>query len=350
MARLELTNVSKTYESPAVSDISLVLEEGQILCLLGPSGCGKTTLLRLIAGLEQPDRGQVYLNGHDITQVPPHKRQFGMMFQEFALFPHKRVFDNVAFGLQMQKQSRSKVKARTEEMLSLVGLTEFSKRNVADLSGGERQRVALARSLAPRPKLLMLDEPLGALDRALRERLLGDIHSILKDLGMTAIFVTHDQTEALTVGDRVAVMNQGCILQMDTPERLYLHPKTVFVAEFLGYKNMVAGHVIDGGGVKTVLGTLYPAVSRLKKEDRVTVVIPPESVQVFGNVQPDDQRAVIRGRIVSRIFTGQNYRITVAVEGGGSITGALPNQQIPPDAGERVGLWLSPEKMIVIPA
>jgi putrescine transport system ATP-binding protein len=159
MALLELIDLCKTYETPAVSDIRLSLESGQILCLLGPSGCGKTTLLRLVAGLEPPDRGQVFLNSLDITHLQPHKRQIGMMFQEFALFPHKSVFENVAFGLQMQKQTHSQIVIRTEEMLSLVGMSELSKRNVADLSGGERQRVALARSLAPRPKLLMLDEP-----------------------------------------------------------------------------------------------------------------------------------------------------------------------------------------------
>ena len=349
MILLELVDVSKTYEVPVVSDVSLTLEEGQILCLLGPSGCGKTTLLRLIAGLEQPDCGQVMLNGRDITHVPPHKRQFGMMFQEFALFPHKRVFDNVAFGLQMQKQNRATVTARTEDMLSLVGLTEFSKRNVAELSGGERQRVALARSLAPRPKLLMLDEPLGALDRALRERLLADIHSILKDLGMTAIFVTHDQTEALTVGDRVAVMNQGRILQMGSPESLYLHPNSVFVAEFLGYKNLLAGN-ITGGGVKTDLGTWYPPVGTYKEKEKVTVVIPPDGIRVFDKAPSEDERPMVRGRIVSRLFTGQNYRITVAVDGGVSIIGDLPNQQTPPETGEQVRLWLNPEKMIVIPA
>jgi ABC-type Fe3+/spermidine/putrescine transport system ATPase subunit len=348
MTLLELIGVSKAYDTPAVSDISLTLEEGQLLCLLGPSGCGKTTLLRLIAGLEQPDSGQIFLNGHDITQLPPHKRQFGMMFQEFALFPHKRVFENVAFGLQMQKQNRSRVMTRTEEMLSLVGLSEFSKRNVADLSGGERQRVALARSLAPRPKLLMLDEPLGALDRALRERLLADIYTILKDLGMTAIFVTHDQTEALTVGDRVAVMNEGRILQMDAPESLYLHPKSIFVAEFLGYKNILTGNITDQGGVKTDLGIFYPPIRKSKSKERVTVVIPPDSVQVIGEAQPDDQRPMVRGNVISRLFTGQNYRITVAVDGGMSIIGDLPNEQMPPDTGKPIKLWLNPEKMIVI--
>ena len=348
MALLELIDLCKTYETPAVKDICLSLEGGQILCLLGPSGCGKTTLLRLVAGLEAPDQGRVFLNGHDITQLQPHKRQIGMMFQEFALFPHKSVFENVAFGLQMQKQDRSRVVVQTEEMLSLVGLSELSKRNVADLSGGERQRVALARSLAPRPKLLMLDEPLGALDRALRERLLSDIHSILKNLGMTAIFVTHDQTEALTIGDRVAVMNQGCIVQLDTPESLYLHPKSIFVAEFLGYKNILTGIVTENGGVKTGLGTLYPPMGGCKSKDRVTLVIPSDGVQVYENVQSDDQHRMVHGKIVSRLFTGQKYRITVAVDENQFIIADLPNKQMLPDTGGGISLWLDPLKMIVI--
>jgi ABC-type Fe3+/spermidine/putrescine transport system ATPase subunit len=348
MALLELIDLCKTYETPAVCDIHLRLASGQIFCLLGPSGCGKTTLLRLVAGLEPRDQGQVFLNGHDISDLQAHKRQIGMMFQEFALFPHKSVFENVAFGLQMQKQRHSQVVMRTEEMLALVGLSELSQRNVADLSGGERQRVALARSLAPRPKLLMLDEPLGALDRVLRERLLTDIHTILKNLGMTAIFVTHDQTEALTVGDRVAVMNQGRIIQVDTPESLYLHPKNIFVAEFLGYKNILPGTVTDNSGVETELGTLYPPMGRFKSTDRATVVIPSDGVQIYGNVQPDEQHRMIHGKVVSRLFTGQNYRVTVAVGERLTIIGDLPTKQMPPNPGDHVGVWLDPQKMIVI--
>lgn len=349
MPLLKLTGLGKRYDAPAVKDVSLTLEKGKILSLLGPSGCGKTTLLRLVAGLEAPDQGRVILEGVDITDLQPHKRQIGMMFQEFALFPHKSVFENVAFGLQMQPFSHGQVVERTERMLSLVGLSPFSKRNVSDLSGGERQRVALARSLAPRPKLLMLDEPLGALDRALRERLLSEIHAILKTLEMTTVFVTHDQTEALTVGDHVAVMNQGCFVQLDTPESLYLHPKSIFVAEFLGYKNIWKGRVTDDGRIDTLFGTLPIPQGKFTPGQTLTVVLPAGSVRPCREKMKSDPGPVLQGRIASRIFTGQNYRIRIAVDENRSITCDLSNQQAAPNVGEGIQVRLDPQRMIVIP-
>jgi ABC-type Fe3+/spermidine/putrescine transport system ATPase subunit len=346
---LKLTGLCKRYDTVAVSDVCLTLGKGKILSLLGPSGCGKTTLLRLVAGLEHPDHGRVVLDGSDITKLQPHKRQIGMMFQEFALFPHKSVFENVAFGLQMQPLRQTQVMARTEKILSLVGLSQFSRRNVSDLSGGERQRVALARSLAPRPKLLMLDEPLGALDRALRERLLSEIHTILKNLEMTTIFVTHDQTEALTVGDRVAVMHQGAFVQLDTPEALYLHPNSSFVAEFLGYKNIWSGQVTGRGRVDTLLGPLPLPEGSFPAGRSVTVVIPADGVRLCREKSTNNPGRVLRGRVVSRIFTGQNYQIKVALDADRFITCALSNREIPPKAGEGIHVWLDPQRMIVIP-
>jgi ABC-type Fe3+/spermidine/putrescine transport system ATPase subunit len=349
MPVLKLTGLSKCYDGPAVRDVFLTLEKGKILSLLGPSGCGKTTFLRLVAGLETPDQGRVILDGVDITDLQPHKRQIGMMFQEFALFPHKSVFENVAFGLQMQPLSHEQVTDRTEKMLSLVGLTDFSARNVSDLSGGERQRVALARSLAPRPKLLLLDEPLGALDRALRERLLSEIHTILKTLEMTAVFVTHDQTEALTVGDQVAVMHQGCFVQLDTPESLYLHPKSIFVAEFLGYKNIWKGRVTDDGRVETLFGTWPVAQGKFTPGQTLTVVLPADSVRPSKETIKNDPERTLWGKIASRLFTGQNYRIKVAVDEERFITCDLPTQQTAPSVGERIQVRLDPRRMIVIP-
>ena len=349
MALIELKRLSKTFAAlPAVQDISLSLDKGRILCLLGPSGCGKTTLLRMIAGLERPDRGQVIFKGIEITDQAPHLRQFGFMFQEFALFPHKRVFENVAFGLRMQDKEESEIRQRTNSMLALVGLSELGHRRVDEISGGERQRVALARSLAPEPRLLMLDEPLGSLDRALRERLMLEIRAILKKLQITAIFVTHDQSEALTVADTIAVMNQGRIEQLDPPEQLYLKPKTLFVARFLGFRNLLPGMTTPDGGIETELGRLYPAEKTTATGRRVTLVIRPEAARPIDGAAAKDKGQRMVGRIVTRLFTGQSYRITVTPTGGPELTFDLPNDRPPPPAGETIQLVLEPNKMVII--
>ncbi|NLE99537.1 MAG: ABC transporter ATP-binding protein, partial [Anaerolineales bacterium] len=213
MPHLEVHNICKSYpDGWTLEGVSFAVEQGESICLLGPSGSGKTTLLRLIAGLEKPDCGQVMVDGQDISQVPPHRRGFGMMFQEYALFPHRDVFANVAFGLRMQRQDRDRIAERVTEVLELVDLAGFEHRDVNQLSGGERQRVALARSLAPHPTLLMLDEPLGALDRALREHLMVELPRILRRAQVTTLMVTHDQEEAFAIADRVILMRDGHIV------------------------------------------------------------------------------------------------------------------------------------------
>lgn len=348
MALLELRNLTKHYEHPAVEDINLTLDHGRILCLLGPSGSGKTTLLRLVAGLEQQDQGQVIFDGKDVKDLAPHRRQFGLMFQEFALFPHKSVFDNVAFGPQVQKRPPEDVRRLTEEMLNLVGLADKARRNVADLSGGERQRVALARSLAPQPRLLMLDEPLGALDRSLRERLMLEIRSILKTLNMTAIFVTHDQSEALAVADRIAVMNRGRLEQLDSPEALYLHPKSVFVAQFLGFKNLLPGIVSPDGGVQTDIGRFQPQSLTAEPQKTVTLVLRPECARITAPESDRDQAHMISGRVTSRHFTGQNYRVRIKVKTGLEMVFDLPNEDPPPMVGLEIYLSLKSSGMVVI--
>ena len=348
MALLELRNLTKIYEHPAVEDINLALDRGRILCLLGPSGSGKTTLLRLVAGLEQPDRGRIIFDGRDLKGLAPHRRQFGLMFQEFALFPHKSVYDNIAFGPQVQKKAPDEVRRLTLEMLDLVGLADKAGRNVADLSGGERQRVALARSLAPRPGLLMLDEPLGALDRALREHLMLEIREILKTLNMTAIFVTHDQSEALAVADRIAVMNRGRLEQIDSPEKLYLHPNSIFVARFLGFRNLLAGKVTPDGGVQTDAGLFYPQSLPHMPQKQVTLDLRPECARV---AVPDSVTApttVVSGQVASRLFTGQSYRIGVEISAGVQMVFDLPNENPPPAVGRKVDLNLQPSGMVVI--
>lgn len=348
MALLELRNLTKIYEQPAVEDINLTLDRGRILCLLGPSGSGKTTLLRLVAGLEQPDQGQIIFDGRDLQGVAPHRRQFGLMFQEFALFPHKSVYDNIAFGPQVQKKAPNEVKRLTQEMLDLVGLADKAGRNVADLSGGERQRVALARSLAPRPGLLMLDEPLGALDRALRERLMLEIRVILKTLNMTAIFVTHDQSEALAVADKIAVINRGRLEQVDSPEKLYLQPRSIFVAQFLGFKNLLPGNITSDGGVQTDVGLFYPPMPQEVTQNSVTLVLRPECARVASPDAEASLMPVISGRVASRQFTGQSYRIMVAMPSDVKMVFDLPNENPPPAIGRQVNLNLKPSGMVVI--
>lgn len=246
---LDVSGVSKAYPGlPVLKEISFQAAQGEIVCLLGPSGCGKTTLLRIVAGLDMPDTGRVCFDGQDLAGVPVHRRNFGFMFQDYALFPHRDVMANVAFGLRMQMRSPAEITARVREMLALVELSGYERRRVLELSGGEQQRVALARSLAPRPRLLMLDEPLGALDRALREQLMNDLRGILKRVNVTALYVTHDQEEAFAIADRVLILRAqpesgagGWIEQDGTPQQVYRRPATEYVARFLGFKNLVAG-------------------------------------------------------------------------------------------------------------
>ncbi len=348
-ACLTLENLNKSYGDFAISNLSLKIKPGQILCLLGPSGCGKTTLLRLIAGLDSPDSGSVWVNTHEVTHLPVHKRQFGMMFQDLALFPHKTVQENIAYGLQMSNQAREKIGEKTVKMLAIVGLEKMAHRDVADLSGGEQQRVALARSLAPSPKLLMLDEPLGALDRSLREHLLHEIRRILKELSVTAIFVTHDQTEALTMGDVVAVMNQGQLIQMDSPQDLYLKPQHSFVAQFLGFQNLLSGRVRQDGAVETEMGLLAGINHQLKPEQRVTVVVRPEIAKTTPANSKEYPDHKLRGVVQECVFSGQQYRIKFKLSHDLILTFTLPNTILPPEAGHQMDLWIDMAGLIIIP-
>ncbi len=351
MALLELRHLSKTFgHETAVNDVSIDLVEGNILCLLGPSGCGKTTLLRIIAGLERPDKGTVYFEGRDMAGIEPYCRNFGMMFQEFALFPHMDVIGNITFGLRMQKRPQAEILTCSEEMLNLVGLQGYARRNVGQLSGGERQRVALARSLAPHPKLVLLDEPLGSLDRALRERLLLDLRKILKTIGVTAVFVTHDQTEAFAIGDIIAVMNKGKIQQIDRPEKLYARPANAQVARFLGFQNLVQGVTTPQGSIDTALGILNAGDHGFPPLTEVTVLIRPDGARLQDESIPAQAgEAVVSGVVKDCLFKGRNYLLELQIINGQVLVFELSDESTPTLSGRSIDLVLSPRACVIMP-
>lgn len=341
---LQIRNIIKGYAGTTVlRDISFDVNAGEIVCLLGPSGCGKSTLLSVIAGLVKPDSGVVFVNGDDISAVPVHRRDFGFMFQELALFPHKNVYENVAFGLRMARQSLKQIKARVSEVLALVGLSGFDQRNVSELSGGEQQRVALARSLAPHPRLLMLDEPLSSLDRALRERLMDELRDILKRVGQTAIYVTHDQQEAFSIADRIVIMNQGRIAQVGTAQIINQHPANTFVARFLGYTNLLSGHVDPRNPhqVATALGVLNLS-NEACQPGEVTVLIRPEAAAQEGKGNPID------GQLLELTFRGRYSRVTVRAANL-TLNFDIDSSDALPPIGSAIHLVLNPAAMTCLP-
>jgi ABC-type Fe3+/spermidine/putrescine transport system ATPase subunit len=352
MALLEVVDINKAYDGDfTLEKINLRLNTGNILCLLGPSGCGKTSLLRIVAGLEKTDTGIVKFDGQDLSRIPPHRRGFGMMFQDFSLFPHKNVYDNVAFALQLKKESPKQIRRRVMEMLDLVGLEGFELRDVNRLSGGECQRVALARSLASEPRLLMLDEPLGSLDRVLRERLLVDLYRIIKQIGVTTLYVTHDHAEAFTVADVVAVMNNGRVAQVDKPETLYRQPANENVARFLGFRNLVEGIVAESNGVDTVLGRLYPHKIQVSPGTRVTVLIRPEGARIIDAGQAvASKETTISGTVKERLFKGGHVNLTVQTEPAFLLNFDFTLDTLPPPTGQSIRLALGPSAMVLIPA
>jgi thiamine transport system ATP-binding protein len=308
MLRAEELSV-RFEETAALDGASLQVEDGEVVTILGPSGCGKTTLLRVVAGLQAPDAGRVLLDGVDLADVAPHRRGIGLVFQDHALFPHRDVLGNVAFGLRMRGDSPEQVARRTTEVLALVGLTGFERRSVGSLSGGEQQRVALARALAPEPRVLLLDEPLGSLDRQLRDRLLEDLRALFDELDVTAVYVTHDRTEAFTLGERVAVMRAGRIVQVATPDELWAHPRDADTARFLGIANVAADEAVR-----------------------------PEAVAVRRS--PDGN-----GIVESAVRTGPTVQLVVRLDDGRRLE-AVATSLGHPAAGDRVDVDIDPEGIV----
>ena len=302
---LELHNIQKTYEGQSLlRGISFTVDKAETICLLGASGSGKSTLLRMIAGLESPDDGQILWEGNDLASTPPHLRDFGLVFQDYALFPHLTVFDNAAFGLKMKNWTQENIHQRVTEVLDIVNLNNFGSRKVTDLSGGEQQRVALARALAPHPRLLMFDEPLGALDRALREDLLNQLRGILHHTGIPAIYVTHDQEEAFTIADRVLLLHDGQIVREGNPKDVWENPGSAWVAGFLGLGNVFSGLKVEGLKVQTEFGIFsVKCEHKHSAGEKVNLLVRPLPVE--------DEANVIQGRVNDVIFQSDKFKVTL---------------------------------------
>ena len=354
---IRLERVTKTFgEVVAVDDLSLDIESGEFFSMLGPSGCGKTTTLRMIGGFEEPSLGTIYLGGKDVTDEPPYRRDVNTVFQSYALFPHLNVFDNVAFGLRRKKVEKSEVDRRVRESLALVDLPGFEKRKASQLSGGQQQRVALARALVNRPKVLLLDEPLGALDLKLRKQMQLELKRIQLEVGITFIYVTHDQEEAMTMSDRLAVMRHGKVEQIGQPESVYEQPATEFVAGFLGASNLIDGEVKDQHGEYATVAV--PGGSTIRVPNRglngnksVRVGVRPEKVTIEAESAPaPDGYNSVTGLLRASTYIGVSHQYVIEGPGGTTLTVYAQNlgAQAVPNPGERVRLLWRPEHTFAV--
>ncbi|MDK2829399.1 MAG: spermidine/putrescine transport system ATP-binding protein, partial [Clostridium butyricum] len=304
---IELKNISKTYgDNTVLNNLSLNIKKNEFLTLLGPSGCGKTTTLKIIAGFESADSGELMFKNEDISSLPPYKRQVNTVFQKYALFPHMNIFDNIAFGLKLKKLPKDQIKAEVKKMLHLVALDGFEKRKVESLSGGQQQRVAIARALVNKPEILLLDEPLGALDLKLRKEMQIELKKIQKEVGITFVFVTHDQEEALTMSDTIIVMNKGIIQQMGTPEDIYNEPANAFVADFIGESNLLNGLMIKDFEVEFCNKKFECVDKGFEINEPVDIVIRPEDIKMV-----NAENGMLKGHVTSVVFKGVHYEMTV---------------------------------------
>ena len=337
---IELRGITKEYDGDlALDNVDLYIRDGEFLTLLGPSGCGKTTLLRIIAGFITPTSGEVLIDGVDMKGVPPHKRQVNTVFQKYALFPHLNVFDNIAFGLKIKHAKKDEIEQKVNAMLKLVNLEGYGKRWIDQLSGGQQQRIAIARALVNEPKVLLLDEPLGALDLKLRKEMQVELKRMQQQLGITFIFVTHDQEEALTMSDTIVVMKDGVIQQIGRPTDIYNEPKNPFVADFIGESNIIPGVMLDDYKVR-MKGMTFPCVDAgFGKNVEVDVVIRPEDIDIV-----DPKQARISGKVVSVVFMGVHYEIDVDCGGYEWVVHTTEFAEI----GQQVGISIPPDAIHIM--
>jgi len=358
MPYLELVNLTKRYGSViAVDRVNLDVERGEIVTLLGPSGCGKTTILRMIAGLTCPDEGDIYIEGVRVTDTPPEKRGVGMVFQNYALWPHMTVYENIAFGLRLKKLPKSEIDKRVKEVLELVRMSGLENRYPRQLSGGQQQRVALARALALEPKILLLDEPLSNLDAKLREEMRFELRDLIKKMGITAVYVTHDQAEALAISDRIAVMNRGRIVQVGAPEEIYNNPANSFVASFIGLSNILEGVVMDldeergRAMVRLEDGNILKVVLRDKdgapaSAGKVLVMVRPENIKIVGGKETKHESNVFAVKIVKKTYFGDTIEYRVLL--GGREVRVRSNAEERYGIGDIVRIWIDPEKVVLL--
>lgn len=350
MPEIKLTNVTKRWgKFFAVDHLDLDIEDNAFITLLGPSGCGKTTTLRMIAGFEQPDSGEILLEGQNVEGKKPNERNVNTVFQNYALFPHMNVFDNIAFGLVEKKVKKDEIKARVLEMIKLVKLDGMEKRMPSQMSGGQKQRVGIARALVNRPKVLLLDEPLGALDLKLRKQMQGELKHLQRQLGITFIYVTHDQEEALTMSDRIAVMNNGILEQIGTPEEVYNNPKTKFVADFIGESNILEGYVEhiyeDAIGVTMESGKARIPETGYQSEEMVYLCVRPENLKID---REKHEGFSLRGQVREHIFIGSINKTMIELPNGQMLKAETPAEDELVPVGTTVNVYWNPGKVVVM--
>lgn len=349
---IELKGIVKRFDDETIlKSLDLSIKDGEFVTLLGPSGCGKTTTLRIIAGFETPDEGEVLFAGKNINKVPPNKRNINTVFQRYALFPHLNVKDNIAFGLKLRKTPQSEIDRKVEEMLELVNLKGFGSRSTASLSGGQQQRVAIARAIVNEPKVLLLDEPLGALDLKLRKEMQIELKKLHERLDMTFLYVTHDQEEALTMSDTVVVMNHGEILQKGTPIDIYNEPANAFVADFIGESNIIPG-IMKQDKIIEFLGTVYDCVDTgFDKNENVDVVIRPEDIVLLeeGEASIQQPANLLKGRVLSCLFKGVHYEMLIDVpDGNGRSFTFMAHSTIAENIGAEMYLDVDPDNIHIM--